>query len=177
MIITAVGEALKPRAIFKGARNGCIVKNDFPSYIAGSLYACQENAWMDEACMLKWVNDVLKPHAKTAPLGVIPVLPLDSYRCHMMTSIVEAINNLGVQVEHIPGGRIGLCQPVDVGFNKPFKGRMCKVWEWMMESGLNEELSEANTPHWQNVAHWVSQAYWDMSPNVISNLWRHAPYN
>ena len=154
--------------------NGWIVKCNFPSFIAGSFYAYHENAWMDEACMLQWVNDILKPHVETAPLGVIPVLLFDSYMCHMMGSIVEAINNLEVQVEHIPGGCTALYQPVYVGFNKPFKGRMCKVWE---ESGINEETSEMNTIHQQDVACWVSEADWDVPLNVISDSWRHASYN
>ena len=52
---------------------------------------------------------------------VIPVLILDSYRCHMMASVVHRIQDLGVEVIHIPGGCTSLCQPVDVGLNKPFK--------------------------------------------------------
>ena len=51
---------------------------------------------MSEELMLQWVTDVLTPHIETVPLSVIPVLLLDSYRCHMMGSIVEAINDLGV---------------------------------------------------------------------------------
>ena len=39
----------------------------------------------------------------------------------MMALVVEAVQELGVEVEHIPGGCTGLCQPVDVGVNKPFK--------------------------------------------------------
>ena len=68
------------------------------------IYACQDNAWMDERVMLMWVDMVLKPYVDTAPDEVVPVLFLDSYRCHMMNSVVNAIQDLGVQVEHIPGG-------------------------------------------------------------------------
>ncbi len=55
---------------------------------------------------------------------IIPLLILDSYRCHMMASVVSKIQELGVEVKHIPGGCTSLCQPVDVGFNKPFKSRI-----------------------------------------------------
>ena len=45
----------------------------------------------------------------------------------MMASVVQKIQQeLGVEVKHIPGGCTFLCQPVDVGFNKPFKDRL---WE------------------------------------------------
>jgi hypothetical protein len=52
------------------------------------LSSCQPNAWMDEEFMLPWVGQVLGPFVATAPNGVIPILFLDSYRCHMMASVV-----------------------------------------------------------------------------------------
>ena len=42
----------------------------------------------------------------------------------MMGSVVQRIQELGVEVQHIPGGCTSLCQPVNVGFNKPFKDRI-----------------------------------------------------
>ena len=82
-------------------------------------YTVQEKAWMDESIMKDWIKEVLKPYVETAPAGVQPTLFLDSYRCHMMTSIVNLITAQGVQIEHIPGGCTGLsCQLLDVGINK-----------------------------------------------------------
>ena len=59
---------------------------------------------MDEEVMLLWVEQVLGPYVATAPDGVVPILFLDSYRCHMMASVVTKIQDLGVEVENIPGG-------------------------------------------------------------------------
>ena len=42
----------------------------------------------------------------------------------MMGSVVGAIQELGVKVEHIPGGYTCLVQPVDIGVNKLFKNRI-----------------------------------------------------
>ena len=67
-------------------------------YPQGMIYACQDNAWMDERVMLMWVDMVLKPYANTAPEDVVPILFLDSYCSHMMNSVVNAIQDLGVQV-------------------------------------------------------------------------------
>ena len=63
------------------------------------------------------------------PAGIVPVILLDSYRCHLMPSVVNAIKDLGIEVIHIPGGCMGLLQPLDVGLNKPFKVRVCASWE------------------------------------------------
>ncbi len=53
------------------------------------MYRCQENAWMDEVVMIAWVDEVLAPYVATAPDDVIPLLILDSYRCHMMALVVQ----------------------------------------------------------------------------------------
>ena len=36
-----------------------------------------------------------------------------------MASVVNEMQALGVEVEHIPAGSTYLCQPVDIGINKP----------------------------------------------------------
>ena len=46
--ITASGKMLPPLLIFKGAKNGRIVKKEFPTFDKSIYYACQENAWMDD---------------------------------------------------------------------------------------------------------------------------------
>ena len=90
--------------------------------------------------MLMWIDKVLKPHVLTAPDHVVPILFLDSYRCHMMGSVVTAIQELGIEVENIPIGCTSLCQPVDVGVNKPLKTKVRNAWEeWMIDEGLSRE--------------------------------------
>ena len=79
-----------------------------------SIYACQKYAWMDEAIMFQWVDQVFTPHTLEAHTHVVPLLLLDSYRCHMMAFVVMWINELVVKVQHIPGGCTSLCQAMDV---------------------------------------------------------------
>ena len=104
LTIMASGKMWDPLMVFKGKPNGRIVTREFPEFPDGILYTCQDNAWMDEKVMLQWVEKILKPYVDDAPDGVIPILFLDSNRCHIMGSVVTAIQNLGVEVEHIPGG-------------------------------------------------------------------------
>ena len=55
-----------------------------------------------------------------------------------MTFVVEAIQQLGVEVEHIPTGYTSYCQPHDVGINKALNTFVCKDWEdWMLDSWIN----------------------------------------
>ena len=81
--------------------------------------------------MLQWVDTVLAPSAATAPIGIIPILFHDSFKVHMLGTVADAIHKLGVELEFIPPGCTGLVQPIDVGFNKPYKPeriykRFCK---------------------------------------------------
>ncbi len=126
VIITADSTLLPLTLVFKGKPNGRIVQREFQSgdYPTTHFYKCQDAAWMDEQVMIEWVNKVLAPYVATAPDHVVLILILDMYRCHMMASVVQMIQELGVKVQHIPGECTSLCQPVDVGFNKPFKNRM-----------------------------------------------------
>jgi hypothetical protein len=112
--ITADSTLLPSTLVFKGKPDGCISKKEFKTYPNTHFYKCQEAAWMNEEVMIVRVNKMLAPY----------VLILDMYRCHMMSSVVQMIQELGVEVQHIPGRCTSLCQPVDVGFNKPFKDRM-----------------------------------------------------
>ena len=79
--------------VHKEKPNGHIATKEFPSgvYPATHFYKCEEAAWMDEAVMIAWVNEVLALYVTTAPDHVAPVLILDMYRCHMMASVVQDV--------------------------------------------------------------------------------------
>ena len=180
LTVTASGKMIRPMLIFKGTANGRIVKRDMPGWDHIFLYACQPNAWMDERCMLLWVELCLKPHVATSPTGIIPILFLDSYRCHMMASVVDAIQELGVEVELIPGGCTCLCQPVDVGINKPFKKRICDLWQTWMMGDMSEGTTTVTVgaPTRELIRDWCIDAYKQMQSEttIIKNAWRHGEY-
>ena len=69
---------------------------------------------------------------ETFPPEVTHLLVLDSFRVHMMGPVVEKIQGLGIEVQHIHGGCTYLCQPFDVGINKPVKSALADQWEdWL----------------------------------------------
>lgn len=173
--ITASGLSLTPYLVFKGKPTGRIVKEELHTFNREMLYACQENAWMDERVMLLWVEKVLKSHVENAPDWVVPLLFLDAYRCHMMASVVTAIQELGVEIEHIPGGCTYMAQPVDIGWNKPFKSRVRDMWEaWMMAEGLVSGTTRP--PKRKDIAEWAHKAWKDLPKQMVINSWRHGEY-
>jgi hypothetical protein len=140
-------------------------------------YRCQENAWMDERVMIAWVDKVLKPYVANAPDHIIPLIILDSYHCHMMALVVTRIQELGIEVKHVPGRCTSLCQPVNVGFNKPSKDRVQRQWmSWMITGGVIHGTTSLPMRH--DVAGWVYQMMTEMKEEVgiIRNTWSKAGY-
>jgi hypothetical protein len=87
------------------------------------------------------------------------------------------IQELGVEVQHIPGGCTSLCQPVDVGFNKPFKDRMRRQWiNWMTNEGVVHGTT--SPPARLDVAKWVQNAMLEMKGrgDIIRNAWKRHDY-
>ena len=134
---------------------------------------------MDERCMLIWVDQILGPYlaVNTPPPGVQPVILLDSYQCHMMASVVSKISALGVEVIHIPGRCTGLCQPLDVGINRPFKSCIQQLWEEWMTNMIEATDTVRDAMH-EEVAEWVAAVYWDMvGSKVLKKAWQKTEYD
>ncbi len=60
----AADNFLRPMLIYKGKLTGCIATREFKHHDPSLVYACQDAAWMDKVCMLRWVEEVLKPYLK-----------------------------------------------------------------------------------------------------------------
>ena len=87
----------------------------------------------------------------------------------MMASVVQEIQEFGVEVEHIPpGGCMGLCQPVDVGVNKPFKNRSRRKWEsWMIEEGIQHGTT--TPPTREDISKWSLAAMETLPKQIVKN--------
>ena len=86
----------------------------------------------------------------------------------MMNLVVNAIQDLGVEVEHIPGGCTSLCQPVDIGINKPFKAFLCKACEmWMIDEGTR--CGTTSPPTRELIAKWAAYAKDQIKETHIRN--------
>ncbi len=120
--------------------------------------------------MLNWVKLVLAPYLATAPKGIVPILFLDMFKVHMMQSVVQAIQALGVQVEFIPAGCTGLVQPVDVGYKKSLKAKMREQFhDWIMAQDADEEICAA-TCH--KLSQWIIDAQKNINVVTIRNAWK-----
>jgi hypothetical protein len=170
LTVTASGEMLPPMVIYKGTRYGRIATRELLDHPQEMKYAMQPKAWFDEATMLDWVDDVLKPYVATAPVGIIPILFLDSFKVHLLGSVADANQDLGVELEIIPPGCTGLVHPIDVGINKPFKANMRKIYtEWLLEQDADAAIPSASR---LNVSAWILESVKGIKKETIVNSWR-----
>jgi hypothetical protein len=115
---------------------------------------------------------VLAPYVVTAPEDIILILILNHYQCYMMASVVYKIQELGVEVKHIPGKCTSLCQPVDVGFDKSFKSCIQMIWiKLMIDEGIKEGTT--SLPMRRNIIVWLDKAMAQMKEErkTIKNAW------
>ena len=92
-----------------------------------------------------------------------------------MGNVANAIQNLGVQVEFIPGGCTGLVQPIDVGINKPYKANMTKVYtDWLLCQDPDQPIRAAKR---EDVSGWILEALGAIDDQTIKNAWRKTGYS
>jgi len=175
LTVTAAGNILPPYIVYKGTEGGTIHKRELPNHPSGAIYTVQKKAWFDERVMLHWVEHVLRPYVATAPVGVIPIIFLDSFKVHLLGSVANAIQNIGVQLEYIPPGCTGLVQPIDVGINKPYKSSMTKVYtSWLLNQDPNVPIRAAKR---EDVSAWILQALAGITDDTVKNAWRKSGYS
>jgi hypothetical protein len=94
---------------------------------------------------------------------------------HLLGTVADAIHKLGVELEFIPPGCTGLVQPIDVGFNKPYKANYTKLYtEFLMNQDADQPLSGAKR---EDVSQWVLDAVGAISEETFKNAWREKGYS
>ncbi len=135
---------------------------------------------MNEDKMHEWIDVVLAPWKAARDEqnmgGDPPLLILDAYRVHQMGSVVNRIQMLGIEVIHIPAGCTYLCQPIDIGINKPIKCRLREKWEQWMTEGEGVTDGKAREPSRQMVAEWLVDVYSKLPVEIGNNSWKKAGF-
>ncbi len=160
---------LTPMVIYKGTSHGRIATRELRDHPQEMKNAMQPKAWFDENTMLDWVDEVLKPYVAMAPVGIIPILFLDSFKVHLLGSVADAIQGFGVELKIILPGCTGLVQPINVGINKPFKANMRKIYtECLLGQDADAAILSATR---LDVSAWILEAVKGIKKETIVNSW------
>lgn len=109
----ANGVKLKPMVIFK---RKLMPKIKFPP---GIIVHVQENGWMDENGVKKWLNEVWDKRPQN--FNNWSLLVWDMFRSHLTDSVKSELKDKRTNQAVIPAGLTSMLQPLDVSLNKPFK--------------------------------------------------------
>ena len=94
-----------------------------------------------------------------------------------MALVANVIQDLGCKVVHIPGDCTKLVQPLDIGYNKPFKTRIRACWEEYMINNMRTNGSISMPSH-LDVSVWFVEAYWDLEKSpIVKNSWLKTNYS
>ena len=135
----ADGTKLKPMIVFGGAKRELKALNE--EFRSRCVIVSSINGWMNEELTLVWVERVFGKFSFGRCL-----LSWDSFECHMMDSVKEAVTTSKSDLVIVPGGCTKYIQAPDVCWNKPFKAFIgTKCDEWMSE-GVHQyaEAAAAN---------------------------------
>ncbi len=104
--VEASRKLFKPMLTFKGSLTGQVALREFPTYtnMDECLLTCPRKVWVAEKNLMRWIHGILVAYLEVRPVGVTPIVVLDSYTVHKIGYTVQTIKNLGARVYHIPGG-------------------------------------------------------------------------
>ena len=119
-----------------------------------------------------WTDKVLIPWKQTRDLYIVPLLVLDSSGVHKIGTIVNHIQQLAVEFQHIPGGWTYLCQHVKLSITRSIKKEMMELWEKEMYDGGGVEAWVTKTPSWQLVTEWIIWMCKNNGQVMDQNAWK-----
>ncbi len=124
--ISAAGDKLQLCAILRGKTERCLTATRADAGEEGGkvrLYY-SEKGWVNEGIMLRWLEDVVRPHTQGAPAALL----LDSYTAHFTDAVQAAAAAMDLKLIQVPAGTTAEMQPLDVGFNGPLSMKRKQIW-------------------------------------------------
>jgi DDE superfamily endonuclease len=133
----------------------------------GIFGCCQQKGWFDERVGPKYIEQILEPYlaGKTQDAMIM----LDHFKCHRQQSFVKWLSSIGCDVDYIPAGSTCLLQPVDVGYNVPFKRQMKQQHSsWCIENYVDiDEHAPFPVPEREDIINWVNQSMAEIDPEIV----------
>jgi DDE superfamily endonuclease len=141
------------------------------------LGCTQKRAWFDEEVANEWIRSVLLPYVAKSPNGSF--LLIDHYSVHTMSNFFNRCAEIGTDIDYIPAGYTCVLQPIDVGFNSPFKKYIKdQHHEWCLDAYANcENDQRLPQPTMENIVEWVNNAYDKINERSLVKTFLSIGYN
>jgi len=98
-----------------------------------------------------------------------PLLVCDQFKTHVTESTKRLATKLKTHLAVIPGGLTSQLQPLDVSFNKWFKGFMHEEWAKWIEASTHHvtPAGRVKRPSISNVCEWVKNSWQRVTSETI----------
>ena len=168
----ADGTKLKPMIVFGGAKRESKALNE--EFKSRCVVASSKNAWMNEELTLVWAEKVLGKFSFGRRL-----LSWDSFECHMMDSVKEAVKTSNSDLVIVPGGCTKYIQAPDVCWNKPFKEFIGTKYDHWMAEGVHQytEAGNMKPPPRKKIVQWILESWAALSKEVIVESFKSCALN
>jgi len=157
---------MRPTIIFKG-KQWPRVKGTLPPPRRIKV-VFQEKGWMDGDGMNDWVRDWVKHRPGSVNMETA-MLVYDSFKAHLTDDVRAALGANKTDLVVIPGGLTSICQPLDVGINRPFKVALRRHWHSWMADGGNGTTATGNLKRASHATacQWVLDAWEEIEQETI----------
>ena len=161
--------------VFKAKKNGRLENelNTLPIVRDKKIFVyCQENAWSDTDIFLSWLKNIYLNY-ELFKIKKKCLLILDKAPSHCTNTILEFLNDNKIKRVFIPGGLTRKLQPLNLSVNKPFKEKLKKYNQYIIENGEKDNILFHN--HQAKVdrkliVQWVHEIWEnDININIIVN--------
>lgn len=113
--VNAAGSAMPPMCVVKGKTNRSVHSFAIQDSPEGTIWAFQENGWMNDEIGVQWFKEVFLPHCGDERPQL---LILDSHHSHEVLDMLELAKQQDIHVLAFPPHTTHILQPLDrVVFN------------------------------------------------------------
>ena len=161
LAVSLGGLKLKPLIIFKGKKNGRILR-EARLYPEGVEVMVNEKAWMSQDMMGFWIEKIWKEYSRFEESYLL----LDEYEVHKMGWVLRTFADLNTEVDFVLAGRTSELQVLDVGINKPFKDYVKRKYDDFI---INKQPRERVTR--LRMTQWIAEAWNEVKEETIFNTW------
>lgn len=170
--VSATGKKLPPFFVFKGVPGK---KLETRLLEQGYHCCCQPTGWFDsDTVAKKYFEQIIEPYLKDNLFDDEDAyLLVDHFKAHLSSKFKRLAEDLGMEVEYIPAGYTCVLQPVDVGFNAPFKSWIRKRHHrWCLEKykGVKSD-DKLPVPNYDDIIEWVLDAHDRVTEESIRKTW------
>ena len=147
---------VKPLVIFRGTGKRITFQEKL-KYDKRVSVCFQENAWCDEAVMIRWVKHQWKPRVEGPT-----ILCLDQHKAQKTLSIEDLLSSeCNTTAVLIPPGCTSLVQPLDVVVNAPFKRLVDDLATSHMQENLDDYVHGNFSAKQQRIllTAWIGEAW------------------